>query len=369
MTDTITIPKQSVRSTSSAGIADCDIHPELKDRYGLHPYLSKRWRDHLDEYGELGFEVFSGNITYNGSTFNGYRRDALPPNGGPPGSDLALLRKQHLDPNNVVFGVLQPMVGLANGGRNLDLSNALSTAINDWQIAEFVEPEYRLRASILVVPDDAVAAVAEIEKRALDARFVQVEIFTGTTEPLGHRRYRPILEAAAQHGFPIGMHISGGRVGARTASGWPSYYCESHIDLTFAAQTQIMSLILEGVFDQLPSLKVIIVECGCAWSIDLGHRLDMLWRRMGSEVPTLKHPPSHYLREHFYFSTQPVEEPDNPEELNYLFEQIGWDRLMYASDYPHWDFDDPRYAFKARISEEHKALLFRENARKVYRIL
>ncbi|WP_425515311.1 amidohydrolase family protein [Mesorhizobium silamurunense] len=64
-----------------------------------------------------------------------------------------------------------------------------------------------------------------------------------------------------------------------------------------------------------------------------------------------------------------MEEPDNPEDLNYLFEQIGWNRLLYASDYPHWDFDDPRYAFKARISEEHRALLFRENAREVYRIL
>ncbi|WP_192385495.1 amidohydrolase family protein, partial [Mesorhizobium silamurunense] len=321
-----------------------------------------------DQYGELGFEVFADSITYNGYTYNGYRHDALPPDGGPYGSDLAFLRKQHLDPNNVVFGVLQPLVAQGNGGRNLDLSNALAVAINDWQIAEFVELEDRLKASVLVVPDDAVSAVAEIEKRALDARFVQVQIPIGTTELLGHRRYRPILEAAARHGFPIGMHV-GGRAGAHTASGWPSYYCESHLDYTLPAQSQVMSLILDGVFDQLPSLKVIIVECGCAWSIGLGHRLDMMWRRMASEVASLKHPPSHYLREHFYFSTQPVEEPDNPEDLNYLFEQIGWNRLLYASDYPHWDFDDPRYAFKARISEEHRALLFRENAREVYRIL
>ncbi|MER9294808.1 amidohydrolase family protein, partial [Mesorhizobium sp. M0510] len=340
--------------------------PALKDPNGLHPYLSKRWRDHLDQYGELGFYPSTAG-SYDSYIPLSCRRDAWPSE-GPPGSDLALMRKQHLDPNNVVFGVLEPMIGQGNGGRNLDLSNALSTALNDWQIAEFVEPEDRLRASVVVVPDDAVSAVAEIEKRALDARFVQVQIFAGTTEPLGHRRYRPILEAAAHHGFPIGMHV-GGRLGAGTASGWPSYYCEYHLDNTFAAQTQIISLILDGVFDQLPSLKVIIIENGCAWSIGLGQRLDMLWQRMGSEVASLKHPPSHYLRQNFYFSTQPVEEPDNPEDLNYLFEQIGWDRLLYASDYPHWDFDDPRYAFKARISEEHKALLFRENAKNVYRIL
>ncbi|MER9677440.1 amidohydrolase family protein [Mesorhizobium sp. M0208] len=366
MNDTTVSPKQPVRAASSAGIADCDIHPALKDRYSLHPYISKRWRDHLDQYGELGFSVFADSQTYPRYNPRGQRRDAWPPGGGGPGSDLAFMRKQHLDPHNVVFGVLEPFG--AQLGRNLDLNNVLCTAMNDWQIAEFVESEDRLRASVLVVPDDVVSSVAEIEKRALDARFVQVHIPTGTTELLGHRRYRPILEAAAHHGFPIGMHI-GGESGARTASGWPSYYNEDHLDLTFAAQSQVMSLILDGVFDQLPSLKVIIIECGCVWSIELGHRLDMLWRRMGSEVASLKHPPSHYLRQNFYFSTQPVEEPDNPEELNYLFDQIGWDRLIFASDYPHWDFDDPRYAFKARISEENKALLFRENARKVYRTL
>lgn len=363
MNETTASPKQAVRTTSSVGIADCDIHPLLKDRYGLYPYISKRWRDHLDQYGELAFEATD---TIPSAVPGSLRRDAWPAGGGPPGSDLAFMQKQHLDPNNVVFGVLTPME--AQLGRNLDLNNALSTALNDWQIAEFVEPEDRLRASVVVVPDDVVSAVAEIEKRALDARFVQVQILMGTTEPLGHRRYRPILEAAAHHGFPIGMHI-GGRCGVRTASGWPSYYCQDHLYLTFAAQSQVMSLILDGVFDQLPSLKVIIVECGCTWPIGLGHRLDMLWRRMGSEVASLRHPPSHYLREHFYFSTQPMEEPDNPEDLNYLFDQIGWGRLLYASDYPHWDFDDPRYAFKARISEEHKAMLFRGNARSVYRIL
>src|SRR5207244_1304598 len=107
-------------------------------------------------------------------------------------------------------------------------------------------------------PDDAVAAVAEVEKRARDGRFVQVQVFMGTTEPLGHRRYRSILEAAVYHGFPVGMHV-GGRTGAGTASGWPSYYSEGHLVWPLAAQTQVMSLILDGVLDRLPSLKVIVI--------------------------------------------------------------------------------------------------------------
>ena len=61
------------------------------------------------------------------------------------------------------------------------------------------------------------------------------------------------------------------------------------------------------------------------------------------EVPHLKRKPSEYVREHFWFTTQPSEEPDNAEHLRNVIEWIGIDRLLFSSDYPHWDFDDPRY--------------------------
>jgi hypothetical protein len=45
---------------------------------------------------------------------------------------------------------------------------------------------------------------------------------------------------------------------------------------------------------------------------------------------------------------------------------IGWDRILYASDYPHWDFDDPRYAIPSYIPEAHRAAIYGSNARRVY---
>ena len=51
---------------------------------------------------------------------------------------------------------------------------------------------------------------------------------------------------------------------------------------------------------------------------------------------------------------QPIEEPDNPAHLNEIIDWIGWDRLMFSTDYPHWDFDDPRYAFKFNVTEAQK---------------
>ncbi|MEJ0016316.1 MAG: amidohydrolase family protein [Acetobacteraceae bacterium] len=45
---------------------------------------------------------------------------------------------------------------------------------------------------------------------------------------------------------------------------------------------------------------------------------------------------------------------------------IGWDRILFATDYPHWDFDDPETAIKAPLTEQHRRMLFRDNACAVY---
>ena len=66
---------------------------------------------------------------------NASRRDAYPPEGGPQGSSLSFMQKQHLDPNNVALGVLNPL-NTGQGIRNQDLAAAICSAINDWQIDE-----------------------------------------------------------------------------------------------------------------------------------------------------------------------------------------------------------------------------------------
>ena len=89
---------------------------------------------------------------------------------------------------------------------------------------------------------------------------------------------------------------------------------------------------------------------------------------MRAEVPHLTRAPSEYVREHFWFATQPIEEPENPAHLTDIIDWLGWDRLVFSSDYPHWDFDDPRYTFKINLTEGQRARVFRENAKALYRI-
>jgi predicted TIM-barrel fold metal-dependent hydrolase len=81
----------------------------------------------------------------------------------------------------------------------------------------------------------------------------------------------------------------------------------------------------------------------------------------------LRRPPSEYVREHFWFTTQPIEEPDDPEHLAVAFDALGMvDRIMFSSDYPHWDFDAPGQALPRSISKEDKAKIFAGNACGLY---
>ena len=89
---------------------------------------------------------------------------------------------------------------------------------------------------------------------------------------------------------------------------------------------------------------------------------------MGDEVPKAVLPPSEYIRRNFLFSTQPVEEPFRADLLPDLFEKVGTESILYASDYPHWDYDDPVYAFRGGMSDEMRARIFRENALTFYRL-
>ena len=78
--------------------------------------------------------------------------------------------------------------------------------------------------------------------------------------------------------------------------------------------------------------------------------------------------PSEYVREHFWFTTQPIDEPDEAKHLRNLIEWVGVDRLLFSSDYPHWDFDDPRFAFKTPLTEAERAKIFNGNARALYKL-
>ena len=356
-------PQQSAKV--KLAIADGDIHPRPRSQKVLYPYMARRWQEHIQTFGMLPRHGYQSGPAYPKGTPNASRRDAYPP-GGLPGDDLDFMRAQLLDPYNIEFGILNAIGPAPGSMQNLDFAAALATALNDWQVAEWTEKEPRLKASIVISYEDTEAAVAEIERCAPNKDFVQVLFLSRTAEPMGQRRYWPIYEAAARHNLPIGVHAFGYGGHPVTGGGWPSYYIEEMNGHAQSSQALLASMVIEGVFERIPTLKLVLIESGFAWLPSLAWRLDKTWKTLKQETPQLKRAPFEYIRENVWLTTQPMEEPERRRHLSEVIEWIGWDRLIFSTDYPHWDFDDPAYALPIRANEEQTRQLFRENARTVY---
>jgi predicted TIM-barrel fold metal-dependent hydrolase len=135
-----------------------------------------------------------------------------------------------------------------------------------------------------------------------------------------------------------------------------------------SAQAMVTSMIMEGIFERWPELKIVLIECGFGWLPALGWRLDKHWKRLKDEVPHLKMSPSEYIRKHIWVTTQPMEETENPDHLLEVMNWIGFDRIMFSSDYPHWDFDDPFVSLPPSLTDEQRRKIYSGNARALYRL-
>jgi uncharacterized protein len=358
-----TLAREETRGRTRQAVIDCDIHNAPASDEALRKYLPAQWRDYHARFGVPGYPA----STYPRQNPNAARIDAWPPSGQPPGSDLPFLREQLLDAWGIEYGILNCLVPA--GSRNLEYAAAVASAINDWQVAEWLDPEPRLRGSMVLPYEDGELAAAEIDRCAADRRFAQALLLVRGAEPLGRRRYWKIYEAAARHDLPIGIHFGGTAGQPITGAGWPSFYIEDHAGMAQSFQAQVASLVCEGVFERFPTLKFVLIEGGFGWLPPLMWRLDRAWRQLRDETPHLRRPPSEYIREHFWITTQPIEEPTRPEQFRQLLEQLAMpDRLLFATDYPHWDFDAPDQALPVKLPPDQERAIMAENARALYRL-
>src|SRR5262249_15055421 len=98
--------------------------------------------------------------------------------------------------------------------------------------------------------------------------------------------------------------------------------------------------LINGLPVRFPKLKVLWIESGLAWLPFLMQRLDHEYLMRVSEAPLLTRLPSEYISE-MYYTMQPREATT----LTLLKAPFGAIRaapqLLYAADWPHWDFDVP----------------------------
>lgn len=348
------------------GIVDTDIHPSPARPDSVLRFLPKRWRTYAEQYGTRTQHGLATGPAWKPLWRGGCRSDAWPDD-GPPGSSLELMRSQLLDAHGITEGLLNPLDVVA-AQLNQDYGAALARACNEWMLETFVDPEPRLRLSIVIPYEDPEASVREIERWADHPAAAQILMLSRSYEPFGRRRYWPIYAAAEQAGLPIGIHLSeiGGH--PNTPNGFSSYYPEYHAAHVLPFQTHLLSMIFDGAFDRFPGLRVVFIEGGLAWAPALMQRVGHLWARTSGELPDLQRDPTEYVRDHVWFATQPIDEPENPRHLTAVLRELGTENVVFSTDYPHWDFDNPARVLPKDLTADERDGILGGNARRVFRL-
>jgi predicted TIM-barrel fold metal-dependent hydrolase len=359
-----------------SGIVDCDVHPNFS--HGLRdlmPYMSETWRrrlgigDAAEWSGSFAASSFTLPLDYlYVNSAGAYRNDAIRGDMA-PGTDAVFTAEQLLDGHDIDRAVLIAGQLLGIGSfPDPAVAATVATAYNDWMVERWLQVDPRFRGALAVAPHDAEAAVREIDRMADTPGIVGVFLPLHDI-PMGERHYYPIYEAAQRHALPITVHPSGTEnVFARAPrmAGPPTYYLEWHAALGQIHQSNLLSLICHGVFERYPELKVVVAEGGFVWAVESMWKLDRNWQALRDEVPWIKRHPSEYVRKHMRFTTQPFVEPHRAEHLGPLLEMVfAEETLVFSSDYPHWDFDDPGRALNG-VPKELRQKICVDNPRALY---
>ncbi len=348
-------------------IIDVDVHHRWHNEDDLVAYVEPEWR-HVVERPRSAVALEAPVALFHHTTGSNKRSDTFPDTGGPPGSSYELMRDQYLDPFRVERAVLSFDIGTSGGVANPYLASALCRAANDWcldhWIAQHRDP--RLYTGLLVptqLPEDG---AREIRRLGDNPRIVEALVVSNALgRPFGHPVYHPIYDAAAEYGLPIAVHAGGDQWSTNTqmtAGGMPNSRFEFHTLSPMSAMLHLASFITHGVFEKFPTLKLVMIEIGTTWIPWLLWNLDRNVDLLRRESPWVKRLPSEYFFDHIRLSSQPLEIPADKRQLVDLLEAAGpvSDVLVFASDYPHWDTDDPAYVAR-RLPETWQPKVFYEN--------
>jgi len=310
------------------------VHPTVPGIKALLPYLDDHWREAVVRRG-IDDQTTISYPTINPLTFRGDWRDET----GKAATSVAKLAGQALEPFGTSIAICNCLYG-AQAAFSEDLGAAMARAVNDWIAKEWLDRDPRLRASIVVPQQNAELAVDEIERVARDKRFVQILLLVGGELTLGRRQNWPIYAAAERLGLTVGIHAGSMFRHPTTPVGWPSSFTEQYVNEATGFQSQLTSLVTEGVFAKFPELTVVLMESGVSWLPAYLWRLTKFWKGLRSEVPWVSDPPASIIRDRVRLTLQPFDAPNDDGGVMRLMDQIGSDEmLLFSTDYPHWQFD------------------------------
>ena len=275
-----------------------------------------------------------------------------------------------LEAGGMAMAVLYPTLGLFLPFlRDAEWAVALARAYNTMLYKDLTSQNPRLRGVALLPLQDPAASARELERCVGELGFVGGMLSADSYYLLGHERFDPIYATAQRLRVPITVHAAGTDMNAVGHEPFPKFIQAHTVSHAFAQLRQITSMMFEAVPVRFPELALAYLEAGSGWIPYFLQRMDEEYEKRGhAEAKLLTASPTEIVRSHsIYFSCE-ADEPLLPQAIAY----VGADRIMYASDFPHWDHSYPKsvkeLADRADVSDEDKRKVLAANARKFYQV-
>ncbi|MGB9965605.1 amidohydrolase family protein [Halobacterium hubeiense] len=326
-------------------VVDCDWH--YADTFEqVAPYMPEPWKTKFQKSGWGGTGVKQNlSAFFPASTGNRFNYGKIErefseyPDGGDDKQDV-VEGMDHLDIDVTlqISHLILAMGGISADDRRVE---SFVKGYVDYMLEEVLDPDEGIYGLAPMPYHDIDASLDVLDRIEDEEAFVGVVMVTaGASPPLGNRKYDPIYERCEEEGYPVVYHTGGSGLDDYVRAGYQDMIETHTLGFLESNMSQIVSVACQGVAEKFPDLEIVFMESGVTYIPGLVSRINEEYLKRSEEAPLLEKKPGDYITD-FYFGTQPLEVSARPDLLEICFDMIGTDRMLYASDYPHWDFDSP----------------------------
>jgi predicted TIM-barrel fold metal-dependent hydrolase len=347
------------------------------DLWDYKPYLDKKWQDDFDAWANSYVSPYDDLIH---ATANRNWDDSL----RIPEMDADGVCGEVLIPNTIppFFPNTSLLVFLPKTREDFEYRWAGIQAHNRWIVDFVAQQPLRRKGTLQIYPHDVDLALEEIRWAKETGAFCGVllcQVPPGhVVEPLFHTRYEPMWALCEELDMPILFHNS---VPADMPMDQPASNALTVLKGGIWNQSSLIDILIAGVFERYPNLKLIPTESGLDWPMQTALKLDPRVRAMqpqsgnrsfemfgGGSVNDLSLLPSEYVRRNVYYGLSAQGASPTSMAMRY---DVGVDHIMWGSDYPHEEGTTPQTTLSLRwmfqdIPEQEIRMMLAGNAGNIY---
>lgn len=277
---------------------------------------------------------------------------------------------EFIDRAGIDLAVIYPTAGLAFGLiQDSDWACALARAYNNWLYHTYTKDNSRLKGVALLPVHDVERSVLELRRAVTEQGMVGglLPAVNVLQKGYGHRDFYPLYEEAQRLDAPLAIHGAPSKgLGFDFLQTMSMIHTLEH---PIPQMIQLTSMVLDGIFEVFPKLRVGYLEAGAGWIPYMMERMDDKFHvdRKRKHFP-LEKLPSEYIRGGNVFVTCELDE----KVLDVVVREFGEDCLMYPSDYPHekaageFGREIPEFLERPDLSDSVKKKILYDNAKRFY---